>query len=148
MRSRPGDDSINFQIAQAALNRCRRLVDLIQQFGNRHPSWVARERCDNFVNCGGCRKRAVDEEFDNLVILRAVQEHDDGVVDTVTGAADLLIIGDDRPGTLEVNDKAQVGFVLAHAEGDGRDQGLNRVALQHLFALRPQHVVFRFIFQQ
>ena len=46
------------------------------------------------------------------------------------GAADLLVVGDDRGRLLVVHDEAQVGLVEAHAERDRGHQGLDVVAQQ------------------
>jgi len=53
-------------------------------------------------------ERLLDEEVLNAAVLAAAQEHDIGVVDTATGAADLLVVGDDRPWRLVVDDERQV----------------------------------------
>ncbi len=55
------------------------------------------------------------------------------------GAADLLVVGDRRARALEVDDEAEVGLVVAHAEGAGRDDALDLVAEQH--PLDPDPVV-------
>ena len=56
-----------------------------------------------------------------------------GVVEGTTGATDLLVVGDDRSGYLEVDDETEVRLVEAHAEGGGGDEGLDPVLQKGLF---------------
>jgi hypothetical protein len=76
------------------------------------------------------RKRLLDEEVLNAAVLSAAQEHDLGALDGAAGAADLLIVGDDRSGRLVVDDEAEVGLVVAHPQGTRGDDRLQVVGEQ------------------
>ena len=73
-----------------------------------------------------------DEEVLDAAVLGAAQQDDLGVVDAAAGAADLLVVGDHRAGRLVVDDPAEVGLVVAHAERARGDDRLDVVAQQPL----------------
>lgn len=50
-------------------------------------------------------ERLLDEEVLDAAVLAATQQDDVGVIDAAPGAADLLVVGDDRARCLEVHDK-------------------------------------------
>ena len=83
------------------------------------------------------RERLLDEEVLDPAVLAAAQQHDVGVLDAAPGAADLLVVGDDRAGRLVVHDERQVGLVVAHPERAGGDDGLDLVAQQPLLGGDP-----------
>ena len=53
------------------------------------------------------------------------------------GPADLLVVGNDGIRRLVMDDKAQVGLVVAHAQGVGGDQDLEPVVQQLVFEVLP-----------
>ena len=55
-----------------------------------------------------------------------MQQQAEGVVPVAAGAADLLVVRLDRARRREVDDRAHVGAVDAHAEGVGGDDDLER----------------------
>ena len=60
----------------------------------------------------------------------AGEQDADRTVERPPGPSDLLVVGDDRAGRLEVHDEAEVGLVVAHAERGRGHHGLELVALQ------------------
>ena len=67
---------------------------------------------------------------DALVGFGGGEQHRLGVLDGAPGPADLLVVGDGRVGGAEVHAEAEVGLVVAHAEGAGGDEGLEFVVEQ------------------
>ncbi len=57
--------------------------------------------------------------------------------DAAAGAADLLVVGDHRPGRLVVHDEGQVALVVAHAERAGGNHRLDLVAEQPVLGVDP-----------
>ena len=82
---------------------------------------------------------ALEEEVVRLAVGEGVQEDGAAGLAVASGAADLLVVALDGAGKRGVDDGADVGFVDAHAEGDGGDDDLElageEVAL-HAFACR------------
>ena len=76
------------------------------------------------------RERLLDEEVLDAAVLGAAQQHDLGALDRAAGAADLLVVGDDRAGRLVVHDEAEVGLVVAHPERARGDDALQVVGEQ------------------
>ena len=83
------------------------------------------------------RERLLDEEVLDPAVLAAAQQHDVGVLDAAAGAADLLVVGDDRARRLVVHDERQVGLVVAHPERAGGDDRLDLVAEQPVLGGDP-----------
>ena len=79
------------------------------------------------------REGGVDKPCGDIGITPAVQEDAVGVVEGTPGAPNLLVVGDDRPGYLKVDDEAEVGLVEAHAKGRGGDEGLDAILEEGLF---------------
>ena len=57
----------------------------------------------------------------HLAVGEGVEQDGAGGLAVASGAADLLVVGLDGAGERGVDDGADVGFVDAHAEGDGGD---------------------------
>ena len=55
------------------------------------------------------------------------------MIDAAAGTTHLLVVGNDRSRRLIVNDEAEVGLVVPHPEGRGRDQALYLVSQQQIF---------------
>ena len=85
----------------------------------------------------------LDEPVLDLFVLLPAQQDPAAGLEGTAGAADLLVVGDGRAGRLEVDDEAEVGFVVAHAEGGGGDEGLDLVGLQLAFGFDASLVVER-----
>jgi hypothetical protein len=83
------------------------------------------------------RERLLDEEVLDAAVLGAAQQDHLGVLDAAAGAADLLVVGDDRAGRLVVHDELQVRLVVAHPQRAGRDERLDVVAQQPLLGGDP-----------
>ncbi len=64
---------------------------------------------------------ALEEEVVHLAVGEGVEEDGAGGLAVASGAADLLVVLLDGAGERGVDDGADVGFVDAHAEGDGGD---------------------------
>ena len=64
---------------------------------------------------------ALEEEVVHLAVGEGVEEDGAGGLAIASGAADLLVVLLDGAGERGVDDGADVGFVDAHAEGDGGD---------------------------
>ncbi len=77
-------------------------------------------------------KRLLDEEVLDAAVLLTAQEHDIGVLDGAAGAADLLVVGDDRARSLVVHDERQIGLVIPHAKRARGHHRLDVVAVQAL----------------
>ena len=73
---------------------------------------------------GGSGIVALEEEVVHLAVGVGVEEHGARGLAVASGAADLLVVGFDAAGKRGVDDGADVGFVDAHAEGDGGDDDL------------------------
>ncbi len=68
---------------------------------------------------GGGGVVALEEEVVHLAVGEGVEEDGAGGLAVAAGAADLLVVGLDGAGEGDVDYGADVGFVDAHAEGDG-----------------------------
>ena len=93
------------------------------------------QRCQHALHHFDRRERGADEVIRNLVVLAAAQENSECGVHRAPGAPDLLVIGDDRAGPLEVNHETEIRFIEAHPKRDGGDERLDFVAEQLLFDL-------------
>ena len=78
------------------------------------------------VDVIGVGEGGADEVVLDLRVLGAGEQHPVGPVDGPAGPAHLLVVGDGRPGRLEVDDEVDVRVVVAHAEGRGGDHHLER----------------------
>ena len=60
--------------------------------------------------------------------------HEDGAAGlaVASGAADLLVVAFEGAGQRRVDDRADIGFVDAHAEGDGGDDAIELAGLEVL----------------
>ena len=67
-----------------------------------------------------------EEELLEAAVGEAVEEDGAGGEAVATGAAYLLVVAFDGAGQGDVDDGADVGFVDAHAEGDGGDDDVER----------------------
>ncbi len=79
---------------------------------------------------GGGGVVALEEEVVHLAVGEGVEEDGAGGLAVASGAADLLVVGLDGAGERDVDDGADVGFVYAHAEGDGGDDDLELAGLE------------------
>ena len=70
----------------------------------------------------------LDEVLDLLDIRIAEEKQAMGGQTVPSGASDLLVVAFDILGQVKVDDEAHVGFVDAHAKGDGGDNDLHVVA--------------------
>ncbi len=71
----------------------------------------------------------VDEHAAHADVAEAEQHMGFGGFAVAAGAADLLVIGFEAGRQIGVEDEAHIGFVDAHAEGDGRDH--DHIGLGH-----------------
>ena len=88
-------------------------------------------------------ERLLDEPVLDLFVLLTAQQDATAGLECTARAADLLVVGDGRAGRLEVDDEAEVGFVVAHPEGSGRDERLDLVGLEFAFGFDAGLVVER-----
>ena len=79
---------------------------------------------------GGGRVVTLEEKLVHLAIGVAVEEDGARWFSVASGAADLLVIGLDGGGQGGVDDGADIGFVDAHAEGDGGDDDFELAGLE------------------
>src|SRR6185312_2869785 len=86
-------------------------------------------------------ERLLDEEVLNAAILDAAQQDDVGVLDGAARSSDLLVVGDDRPGRLVVDDEPEVRLVVAHPQGTRGNDRLDLVRQQALLRADPQIVL-------
>ncbi len=97
----------------------------------------AVEHGEHAVGDLGRGERLGDEEVLDVGVLHAAQQDGVAAVEGATGPTDLLVVGDRRARRLEVDDEAEVGLVVAHAERGGGDERLDLVGLQPAFRLDP-----------
>jgi len=107
------------------------------QIGTLHRLWRAFEHAQNLGRLLGRRKRRPDEIVRDLIVLCARHEDALRLLDCAPGAADLLVVVDHRSGPLEVNHKAEIGFIEAHAQRDRRDKRLHLVGQQPVLQFQP-----------
>ena len=72
----------------------------------------------------GRRVLVLDEHFLEEPVARRVEQQAMGGLAVSTGPPGLLVIGFERPRQVEMDHRADVGFVDAHPEGVGRDDDL------------------------
>ena len=82
---------------------------------------VVGEECGDAGEFGDGGVVALEEEVVHLAVGEGVEEDGAGGLPVASGAADLLVVLLDGAGECGVDDGADVGFVDAHAEGDGGD---------------------------
>ena len=95
----------------------------------RHLEFGGEEGCDA-GEFGGGWVVAFEEALVNLSVDERVKEDGAGGEAVASCAADLLVVGLDGAGEGDVDDGADVGFVDAHAEGDGGDDDLELAGLE------------------
>ena len=103
----------------------------------RRPVLVV-ERLEHPLDDLARRERLLDEEVLDALVLGAAQQHHVRVLDRAPRAPDLLVVGDDRAGRLVVDDEAEVGLVVAHAQRAGGDHRLEVVGEQPLLDSHPR----------
>ena len=91
---------------------------------------VVGEDLSDAGEVGGGRVVAVEEEVVHLAVGEAVEQDGAGGQAVAAGAADLLVEGFDGCGQGGVDDGADIGFVDAHAEGDGGDDDFELAGLE------------------
>ena len=89
---------------------------------------VGGEDFGDAFEVGGGGVVFLEEELLEAAVGEAVEEDGAGGKAVATGAADLLVVGFDGAGEGDVDDGADVGFVDAHAEGDGGDDDVELAA--------------------
>ena len=95
------------------------------------------ERRQDGLHRGGVGEGAAAKILVHRGVLATAHQHADGMRDVPAGPADLLVVGNDGIGRLVMDDKAQVGLVVAHAQGVGGDQDLEPVVQQLVFEVLP-----------
>ena len=120
-------------------------IDGLLEAAQRH-RFDPFEGFEDLVHVDRRRKRRVQEEFGDLVVLAAGEQDSVRVVDRPTGATHLLVVRDGRPGPLIVDDEAEIGLVEPHPQGDRRHERLDLVGDQgilehHAFVGREVGVV-------
>ncbi len=78
-------------------------------------------------------KSGANEEIDNILVLGAGHQENVGVGDIPSGPANLLVVGDDIGGHLEVNHKCDILLVIAHAQLDSSHKNLEFIPAEALF---------------
>ena len=114
----------------------RRLLDL----GVGQLDRVGVEAAEEFVDAVDRVRRRIlvlDEHFLEEAVARRVEQHALRRLAVATGAAGLLVVGFERPRQVEVDDRADVGLVDAHAEGVGGDDDLGLAAHEPVLGLGP-----------
>ncbi len=76
------------------------------------------------VGRGAVLASVLDQPAAERQVARAHEQEPDGVLPVASRAADLLVVGLDRPGRAQVHDGADVGPVDAHPEGVGAGDDL------------------------
>ena len=131
--------ALDLELLEHQLHAALAEVDLVHQRADRERAVGLVEDRHDLGDLLGRREGALDEEVLDVAVLGAAEEDGVGLLEPAAGSADLLVVGDRGAGALEVDDEAEVGLVVAHAEGAGRDDALDLVAEQH--ALDPDPVV-------
>src|SRR5204862_220295 len=101
---------------QRPLDPPKRKIDERLDLRHGQPIVRAVQRLDDVEHIALRRKGLPYEEVDDLVILGAAQQNPKRLIDGAPGSSDLLVVMNDRSGTLEVNDESEVGLVEAHAK--------------------------------
>ena len=79
----------------------------------------------------------IDEKLLNLPILEAVEKNALARPAIAPRSAGLLVVGFERARQVEMNDKADIGLVDAHAECDRRDRDRARRVHESFLIARP-----------
>ena len=103
--------------------------DRLQRHRRQRPGGL-RQGGDHGIGLLLARHRRGGEVGPDLAVLRPGQQQHVGALGRAAGTADLLVVGDRGGGGAEVQHEAEVGLVEAHAEGAGRDEGLDLVVAQ------------------
>ena len=85
------------------------------------------------MKVSGLGKAARDEILGDLVVFVAGEQDAVGSVNGPACSPDLLVVTDDRPRSLKVDDKAEVRFVEPHPERDRRYQCFQLIVAQSIF---------------
>ncbi len=128
--ARPLDRAVDVELLDDQLDRADLEVDLLLESEQRQRRTRPFERLDDVVHEVLRRERRLDEVVLDLLVLEAAQEDAGAPVERPAGAPHLLVVGDGRTGRLEVDDEAQVGFVVTHAECGRGDEHLDLVGLE------------------
>ena len=128
------DRAIDLQQLERLLDAADPEIDGLLELRLRHRVDRLQRRQD-LVHVHGRRECRIHEVRGDRVVLAPTQKHPIGMLDSATGATDLLVVRDRRAGPLVVDHEAEIWLVEPHAEGHRRDQCLDLARTEGVFEL-------------